>query len=285
MNQILASFPVTPGITSLDPVLGQTAATRNGGASAGARVSYAITPRWGAELSWDRAWTTTQFNDTFLAGVEASRASFIQAWNALIATGGGFVFINPVVTSTVALADKVGHQSFTTVALTANLTGPRRVVPYVAAGAGAVSYGDQPNVTLTGNYQMSTLNAVAPGRFQVNETDTVTLRVSAKRALVAVVGAGVKTHGSSRWGLRADVRAYLGRNTTALSLDAKPAVATLTPAGVIASFLTPSIQFSNNSSTGHASNLTGPAMNNIEVFKGRGTEIRVSVTAGVFMRF
>jgi hypothetical protein len=62
-------------------------------------------------------------------------------------------------------------------------------------------------------------------------------------------------------------------------------VATLTPAGVIASYTSPSIQISNNPSTGYASNLSGPAISGLEVFTGKGTEVHTSITGGVFFKF
>ena len=95
--------PATGRITPLDPVLQSAAGTRGNGFSVGFRVARDITPRFGAEFTLDAAQGTVGFTDAALAGIEASRASFVSAWNAnngLIATGGGVVFTNASVPAT-----------------------------------------------------------------------------------------------------------------------------------------------------------------------------------------
>jgi hypothetical protein len=121
----------------------------------------------------------------------------------------------------------------------------------------------------------------------VNETDNVTIRIASanKHAFVTVFGGGVKVMGSSRWGVRADVRAYIGKNTFNVLIDADPQVVTSTPVGAVASFVTPSIQFSNNPSTGRPSNLSGPAISGFKAFSSSGMPVQMNVSAGIFFRF
>jgi len=295
LNQINASFvsavgsPATGRITPLDPVLQSAAATRGGGGSFGFRVARAITPRFGAEFTLDAARGRARFTDEALAGIEATRASFIGAWNertGLIATGGGIVFINPSVTSIATIDDDQGRQLFTTGALTINLATRGRIVPYAAVGAGVVTnMGNLPSATLAGHYQFNSLGAFV-GYFPVSETDTVAIRLveSHRHPLAVVLGGGVKIHGSSRWGLRADVRAYVSKNTLDVLVDATPRVASLQPLGVIASTLAPSIQFTNLNA-GASSTLSGPEIAGFKTFTSSGTAVHVTVSAGYFVRF
>jgi hypothetical protein len=295
LNQINGVFasagaPSTGRITPVDPVLQGTAVTRSAGATLGFRVAYALTPRFGAEFTLDAAQGTAKFTSEALAGIEATRTSFINAWNestGLLSTGLGIVFISPTITSTADLDDKQGRQLFTTGALTINLARQGRIVPYVAVGAGVVSnLGDLPRATLTGTTAFQSLGALIGGYFPVNETDTVVIRLEAarRRSFVTVFGGGAKILGSNRWGVRADVRAYLSKNTVDVLVDATPQVTSTAPLGIIASSLVPSIQFSNLGG-GFESTLSGPRIDGFKTFSSSGTALHVSATAGYFFRF
>jgi len=286
LNGINATFgAVTGRITPLDPVLKQSATTRGGGGSLGARVGYAFTPRFGVELSIDAPLGSLQLTDAVRAGVEATRASFIQAWNAqtgLMRSGGGVVFSNSDVTSVASIDDKRGRTVFTTAALT--LSAPAgKIAPYATIGAGVVTNTNgAPSVTLTGNYHFN-----IDGTFPVNETDTATIRVlpARKNGFVTVFGGSAVFLGPSRWGVRADVRAYVSGNTYNVLVDANPQVATLTPAGFLASLTSPSIQFSNNPSNGRTSTLSGAVINGFKTFTSSGTAIQIIASAGYVIRF
>ena len=295
LNQINTVFssagaPSTARITPLDPVLQDAPATRGSGGTFGFRIAYSLTPRFAAEFTLDAAQGKVKFTDEALTGIEATRASFIPAWNertGLLSTGLGVVFINPSITSTAALDDDRGRQLFTTGALTVNLARQGRIVPYVAVGAGVVSnVGDLPRATLTGNYRFQSLGAAPLGYFPVNETDTAVVRLEtpSRRSFVTVFGAGARIHGSNRWGLRADVRAYVSKNTVDVLVDATPQVTTSLPPGAIASGLTPSVQFTNIGS-GIDSTLSGPRIERFKTFSSSGTALHVSATAGYFIRF
>jgi len=291
LKEGLASFPsfILPEstrITPLDAVLTKAGTSRERGGSYGFRIGYAITPRLTAEFNVDATRAPLRLTDALLAGVEASRVSFTQTWVGLISTGGGVVFTEPSVASTATITRDGGRQLFTTGALTINLATQGTVIPYATIGAGVLSHtGDLPSVTLVGNYRFASLNALAPGRFPVNETDQVTIRIAAHDALTTVVGGGVKITPSARWSVRADVRAHISANKVDVLVDATPNVAMGTPAGAIASTLTPSLQFSNNPSTGQESNLSGPAIAGLRTFTGSGSAVQLGVTGGIFVRF
>lgn len=290
LNQLNTAFFLTQKFTPLDPVLAKSGAERQGGGNVGFRVNRQITPRFSAEFSLDYVRGPLKMTDAMLAGIEASRASFTTNFNTLLLSTGG-PFTNVAVTSTSTLQDSIGRQIFTTGAVNIKLIERGRIIPYVTVGAGAVTNrGDLPSVSLVGNYQFRLGGFGAgtgggPGPAPVNETDTVKLHYVADNAFVTVLGGGVKRDFSARWGLRADVRAYFSKNTVSVLLDANPVVATGTPAGFLASFTNPSLQVSNNLSTGVQSTLSGPAISGFKTFTGSGTQTQVSITVGFFTRF
>jgi len=291
------AFAPSGRITPLDPVLMQSGARWNSSGGLGFRVSRAVSRRLSVEFTLDAPVGQLKLTDGLLAGVEASRASFVSAWNeqtGLIRSGGGIVFTNPSVTSTTAISDQRGRQIVTTGAVTFDLLTRGHIVPYATGGAGVISnVGGSPSVTLTGNYRFTSLNGffnfAAPSlTFPVNETDTVTIRAvpASSHSFVGVFGGGVKFLGSSRWGVRADVRAYISRNTVDVLVDATPQVTTATPAGLIASTLTPSLQFSNNPAiTNQQSTLSGAPISGFKTFSSSGTPVQVAVSFGYFIRF
>lgn len=292
LNQINAAFStglISGRITALDPVLQSAAARRTRGGSVGFRIGRSLSPRFGVEFTLDAPQGRLKFTDQAIAGIESTRASFLAAWNestGLIASGGRIVFINPSVASTATIDDGRARQLFTTGALTVNLATRGRIVPYATVGAGVVTnHGTLPRATLAGSYRFDSLGALI-AYFPVNETDTVTVRVvnAHQHPLTTVFGGGVKLLGSNRWGVRADVRAYISKNTLDVQVDASPRVVVGTaPIGAIASTLFPSIQFSNFS--GIDSTLSGARIDGFTTFSSRGTAVHTTVSVGYFVRF
>jgi len=299
VNAAFSSSVVSGRITPLDSVLKQQGTTWGNGANVGLRVGYALTPRFTAEFTLDAPLGQLKTTDALLARVEASRASFITAWNdqtGFLRSGGSVVFTNPSVTSVAAIDDRRGRQIFTTGALTINFPSSSRIVPYATVGAGIVSNtGGSPSVNLTGNYRFTAWNYGAPltivggvvtiPTFPVNETDNVSIRLvpSSKRSFAGVFGGGVRIVGSSRWGIRADVRAYISRNTVDVLVDANPQVAIGTPAGYIFPNITPSLQLSTSPS--QPTSLSGAPISGFKTFSASGTPVQVAVSFGYFVRF
>ena len=203
------------------------------------------------------------------------------------------MFINSRVSSVATIDDERGRQVFSTGALTINLAERGRIIPYATIGAGMITnVGELPRATLVGNYQFDSLGALI-GYFPANETSNATMRVVTARQhpYVTVFGGGARFWGSNRWGVRADVRAYISRNTMDVLVDAAPQVvrsqaSTSPPLGAIASFLAPSIQFSNlPAAFGVDSTLSGPRIDGFKTFSSSGTALHVSVSAGYYVRF
>ena len=74
-------------------------------------------------------------------------------------------------------------------------------------------------------------------------------------------------------------------NKSGTFLNSNPVVSTLSPAGSGASATTPGIQFSNDSSFGLESSLSGPAIADFRTFTGSGMQRYDRLTMGMFWRF
>ncbi|HTM24668.1 MAG TPA: hypothetical protein VL225_05715 [Vicinamibacterales bacterium] len=288
-TQVGMSTPFPGRIATLDPVLGRSLGERPRDGSIGARVSRTFTPRLSAELSVDYGLGRMQITQANRDAIEATRASFIAAFNGLITANPGRVLKS--LTSTAALESGGAHQLFTSGALIVNLRAAGRIVPYATFGASLISsLGAMPRATLTGNYQF--LN---PSGSPINETDTVTVRDVRERSVGGILGGGVKYDVARRWGIRLDARVSLSRNSASTVLDATPNVALgQLPAGRLVLNSSPTLQFSNNSTDPvtalsvtavAASTLTGPAISGLRTFSGSGVSTHTSVTAGIFWRF
>jgi hypothetical protein len=276
-------------IVSLDPVLGRSLLEGRAGASVGARVSRVLTPRVSAELSVDYGLAHPKIAQANRDALEATRVSFIAAFDGLIRSNPTRVLNS--LTSTAALDDGTGRQLVTSGVLILNLTTAGRIIPYAAIGASVLTVtGKAATVTLKGNYQY--LN---PSGSPIDETDSVTVRARDRHTLAGIVGAGVKYQVSPRWGIRFDARTSLSKNAASTQIDAAPsAVLGLLPRGRGTLNADPTLQFSNNwtdpittlgVTSVAISTLSGPAINGFRTFSGKGVSSHTSVSAGLFWRF
>src|SRR5262249_32897532 len=136
--------------------------------------------------------------------------------------------------------------------------------------------------SLIGDYSFL-FGGVAP----VNEHDAFTVAVRAKdRVGVAVFGGGVDCAVTPRHGIRADVRFHVSPNHRDTIISAAPSVTYHSPIVAVAtSPINTSIQFSNSQSINRKSSLSGPAITDLETFKGSGVDTRMHVAIGYFIRF
>ena len=282
--------PATPArIATLDPVLGRSLVGQKSRASLGISVSRAFTPRIGTELSVDYSRVRLHITESNSDAIEATRASFIPAFEGMIRFNPNRVLNS--VTSTAAFENGSGHQLLASGALIINLRTTGNVIPYATFGAALISMsGETPSTTLRGNYQFR-----LPGGPPINETDSVTVSAARDdRTLAGILGGGLKYHVSPRWGLRLGVRVALSKNTMKTVLDATPSVTLGLPVGRGALSGEPSIQFTNNSTDPvtalgvtavAASSLTGPAISELRTFSGSGVVTHTTLNAGIFWRF
>lgn len=113
LNQVNAARGASARITALDPVLTTAVVGRQNAGSFGFRISRHINPRYTAEFAMDYSRAQLTMNDAARAGIEASRASFISAFNVPNTPGSsGFAPVVSV-TSTNTIDNQGGHQVFT----------------------------------------------------------------------------------------------------------------------------------------------------------------------------
>lgn len=278
LNGVNTALGVTQQITPLDAALNASLAERPSGGG-GVRVSRILTPRLTVEVTVEFSAVRGELSSDASAGIEASRASFLSAWAGLASAGQ---FTDTAVTSVGTVQIDNGHQIVATGAIDVALKKIGKVIPYVTVGAGVSSNsGTSVSAGLVGDYRF-----LVGGITPFHETDSVTVRyTAADQVAVGVLGAGFKYLVSPRVGLRVDYRAYLGPNKGSTFMDGNPVVSPLTPAGSAASATTPGIQFSNDSSIGIQSSLSGPTITDFRTFAGSGMQRHARLTIGMFWRF
>ena len=283
LNQALTSFRLNVAIVPLDPVLQSPFVERRSGGSFGVRIGRVVTPRFSAEFALDEGFGALAVTTTSRAGIEATRASFVTAWNATLNTPARG---SQTVTSLATIGNRAVRQRFATGALLINLRSGGRLTPYAAVGAGVMTNRNgAPTAGLVGSYRFSF--ALPPGiplpTPMFHETDTVTVRASVDNAFTGVLGGGLKYARSERWGVRADVRDHISRNSVNTIFTATPASEMLPPSGILIIGLTPPLRFSTNPGT--PSTLGGTPVSGFTSFHGTGVRNQVNLTVGLFWRF
>lgn len=281
LNGANAGFGVASQLVPLDDALGNLGLSGSNAPVMGLRIRRTLTSRWSLDMSTELWSGSAEISPELLDAVEMSRASFETAFTGLFTSG-------PFVSATVNAAVTADNRTSRELAVIASvryhlLTG--RLAPYVTIGGGVITrMGDLPSITLTGDYSFQVQTDLAPTA-SFSESDAFTLRFEQAAGPVGMVGGGFRNDLTPRVGFSIDGRVYVSRDTLSLRLDSLPAVTTLTPAAYIRSGTAPSVQFSNNSSTGRDSSLSGAPLNGFKAFSTSGLQTRYSVTAGVFVRF
>ena len=277
--QFASLFNITvPELVSLDPVFADGALERNAGATFGVRLMRKLTPRYALEFGLQRSQGKLALSDSAQTAVEASRASFDQAFRGLLGT---IPQTGLQVSSTAEIPDSAtAPQTAITAVLNIALSpGKRPLAPYVSVGVGRLTNGAETlRVRLRGSYQFRFFDSNP-----FNETDSVTIRTSDRESsFVGVFGGGAMYELSPRQGLRFDLRIHIGNSGIATELDASPTVVTATPVLALPSNTNPSIQFSNTNTL--KSSLSGRISDQTVVAAG-GMDTRFNLTVGYFLRF
>jgi hypothetical protein len=274
------SGSLTSRVAPLDPILTTASLRRSSGSVFGVRLARRMTPRVSAVFGFDISSVRWQFTDTALTGIESSRATFVQVFSGILATGGP-TFANPSVTAATTFSGGARslHKTVTG-ALEIDLAGAGPLTPYVTAGAG-VSTGsiDLPVARVSGNYQF-----MFSGVARIDQTDVATVHFEAPDTrLVAVFGGGVRYAVSGSHGLRIGARVEVSGHAVDTLVDAAPVVASAAPAIITLSTTNPAIAFSNSPLS--PGNLSGAPIADLKTFTGSGVALRVGFTAGYFFRF
>jgi hypothetical protein len=276
LNSVNTAFGLSQQVQPLDSAL-QSLGLDATGLAVSFRARRTLTRRFSLEFSLDLLAESAHLSDTLVSAASASRDSVKSAMTALLSTGP---FANAVVDATSATGNGTSRGIATTGALVWQFRSGSAWAPYATFGGGVLGgSGDLPSVTVQDTYRLSILGSVP-----IAETDRVTLHYEHDNALIGVIGGGLRHDVSDGWGWRVDGRVFVGGRSPRLLLDAAPSVTTGSPAGFIESFTNPSVQFSNNASTGRQSTLSGAPIQGFEAVSG-GRETRVLVTFGFFRRF
>lgn len=277
LNSVNGVLAPSARITPLDPIIGSAAASRDGGAGAGVRVTRRFGSRYSAEVNVDYTRTPLTFTQAALDGIEDTRRTFVSAFRGLFLSGPSQ---NPTVNATTTITEGDGYELLTTGVFGVDLLTGGRFIPYVVGGGGiAHSSGTTPSAAFVGNYGFPLVGLAA-----VSETDRVTVRVATRaNSPVAVFGGGVRYAASSRWGIRGDVRFFAGSVKNDVLVDASPSTTITNPGVILISPTNPSAVFS--SSAAQSSSLTGPAITGLRTFEGSGSALRTNIAAGVYFRF
>ena len=278
LNDVNAQLALSARITPLDAAIatiGRVAETDNG---MGGRLRIRTAPHVWTELAVDITGITTGVPDDLLNAALETRASYVDAMTALFASGP---FSGTNVTATASFSKARWRDVTTTLAANVELGRVAGITPSITLGAGVVTRtGTQPEMSLDGRYRTKILGVVP-----IDETDRVAVRSAANTAPVIVIGGALTRSFADRLSFRLDARMLATNRTIATNLDASPLVTSGTPADFIESFTNPSIQFSNNTSTGRRSSLSGDVLDHLEVARSTRLQARVVVTFGIALRF
>lgn len=274
LNGVIEDFGVASRIVPLDPLFGAAHGGWTG--TAGARVHKRISPRTSAEVSVD--WLGKAPASADLAStIEVSRTSFTSAFAGLLATGP----FSATAIGATASSDAGDRREIAVTGafnLDAGRLGP--FAPYVTIGGGVLAgMGTDGSAELTGHYRFAVL-----GEVPFDESDHVTLGFERPASFVVVLGGGLRRDLSDAWGLRLDVRALVGPDSSRVTVGTAATNVRGTPAAFVESFTNPAIQFSNDAATGRRSTLSAPALDAVRVFSG-GARAHTLVTFAISRRF
>jgi hypothetical protein len=283
LNQIIGvRSPIR--VAPLDPMLESRIVERQSAGGFGVRVDRSLTPRFGVEFAVDEALGELALRAQAQGVVTASQASFLSIWNALLNTPSGG---SQVVTSDAALDDKRGRQLVTSGSLLINFRSKATVTPYAAVGAGYIAARDgAPSVTLVGNYDFMFPAVQTPiPPFHLSETDAVKIQAVARNSITGVFGGGVKYALGDHWGVRADLRDYVNRDTIRTVVTTHPTSAFNTPSGTLTFALSQNAPLLVFSASPLSLSTLSTALSEFQTFSGSGFVNQVNVSAGVFWRF
>jgi hypothetical protein len=263
-------------ITPLDAALLRAGTERQTAPSFGVRLSRVVSPRYSIEFDFDWSRRALALTSETADDIEQTRATFNSGFTGLVNT---IPQTGLRVGASADIPESGGGQTSLTGALLISLARRGRFAVHAIGGGGLVVNGSRTlDVTMRGTYAFNIF-----GTFPINESDTVTIHFADRKTSgVAIFGGGF-TYGSPRRGLRTDVRGLAGSSGVTTSVDASPSQQRVSPASVLPSLTSPSIQFSTT--TGVPTSLSGSAISRLETFGGGGLDFRVELTVGYFFRF
>jgi hypothetical protein len=279
LNAAAAELGLTARLTPLDTTIGTIGRGAESRGAFGGRLRMRTAPRVWIEAGVDVTATSADVADSVQAAAETARASFVSTFSELLASGP---FANRSVTATAATEGGAWRDVTSSLAANIELAPAAGLTPHLTLGGAWVwRTGTAASLRLTGRYAARILTPTGP---PIDETDAVVIRSDAGAGPGLVVGAGV-SRAAGRVSLRLDARLIAANRTISANVDASPSVASGTPADFIESFTNPSIQFSNNATTGRRSTLSGDPFDALAMARSTRLQVRALITVGAALRF
>lgn len=261
-------------ITPLDAVLTSAALARSTGPVFGLSISRAVGSRYRLEFSIDGARSGPAFTSSARGAIEASRASFADAFGSLFA-----VFPTSSASSTATVSDGQRLEWMVSGAVDVTLRATPRNEWHATAGVGFVSdAGTGPTAALDGH------NGFTIGTLAFAEEDRVTLTSIRDQRPFLLLGGGWAHNLSRRWGLSADLRVALSGPGETTQVATNPAFTLHSPPDVptiVTGRGAPTIVFANF----NGGSSLGPPLATFTSFVATGVQVRAELTAGLFLRF
>ena len=275
LNDVNEEFQGTSRITPLDSLFARVEGGRTG--VAGVRLRHSGGGARSIEFSVEFLGNARVAPSDFAATVESARRTFSETFAELLRSGP---FTSVVTDATAEAIGGARREIAATVALNTDVGSLGPLTPYLTFGGGIVTgTGTLPSAQVSGRYRFSVL-----GQVPIDESDRVSLAFERPLTFAGVAGAGLRRDLSDRWGVRVDIRAFVGPDATRVRVTAEPSITRGTPAGFVESFTNPAIQFSNDPALGRRSTLSAPALDSVTVFDG-GIQVRTVITVGISRRF
>lgn len=272
-NQVASAIGLSPRITPLDPVLTAAISRQRAGGNFGMRLTRVLTPRVSLEGSVDVNLRRGEFAADVGAGLEATRASYVEAFDALFASRPS-TFANHQIVVTTTVSDRRGYEAIGTGALVIRFGGGA-LEPYLAIGGGvAGGLADFPSAALTADYQF-TANGLP-----IHQRDRVIVRQKVGIGPVGLIGGGLRKDLTPRLGFRIDGRLHVGGGALTTRLEALPASISSGRVLVVFPQTAPAISFSAFSEA--RSSLSGSTSQ--ASFTSSGARAIGAITVGFFVR-
>jgi hypothetical protein len=263
----------TQGLTvvPLDAVLGAAAIERRQGPSLGVRLGRTVTDRLAIDITGDFNRTVLAFTPAALSAIDASRSSYASALTQAFVVAPSLAPVSSIATIT-------DRQTTTQVswaaALVLKLRPEGRFVPYVAAGGGAIYNNDTlPTVKLQGHYEIG-------DPAQLLGTDTVTLKFSEPVwSPMFSGGGGGEFAFASKWGVRADLRVRVFKNSWTNLVSVAPETAFRSIGQAFPVINRGVLQLAPTSP------LNGASFSELTSYTGSGRQAQIAISVGLVRRF
>jgi hypothetical protein len=272
--------PIGHALTPIDGLLTSPSIRRQRGAAFGLSISRSLSPRYRLDFAVDGSLTAPTFTPAARSTLEASRASFDDAFSALFQIHPG-AFTNTAVTATSSVHEGDRMEWLVSGAIDVTLHRTARSEWHATVGAGVVvDPGTGASATLLGHYTF----VATPFLPAYDETDAVTISSKRTTRPLVLIGGGWSHDLSRRWGLAADARVTLSGvgETTSVATTPKAALQSPGQGLILIISQTPSVVFSNVASP--PSSLS-TRLSSFTTFVATGVQVRAELTAGIFLRF